>query len=444
MSILIINAMALELVAKDFSDGHSPSNGGPTKTSRALAIIHLAARDAYAKVTSAYPPKLAKLPNTPSGLPTTGDAGKAAVLGAGFRAASMLYPDFLPYINDVALFSTSGANPAALAYGALIADKWLDSREKDGSALPQIDTMYSQDVGHHRADPVSKMPTLGRKWGQVTPFVIADIAMDAPLEHYPKLTTKQYADAFDQVFVCGRDNIAQRSAEFQHKAAVGLFWGYDGANKLGTPPRLYNQVIVKTNEFQTLPHKDQVNVLAAINAAMADAGIAAWHWKYKYDLWRPVVAIREAEKDWGPTGNGDGNTHRKHKGDPFWLPLGAPKSNNPVPKPGADGDNFTPNFPAYPSGHATFGSACFETFAGLVKKATKDIKVKFTSDEFNGTTTDNEGIVRPRWEQTFSLKEAIEQNSVSRIYLGVHWIFDATGGETVGGAIATKTIAAFK
>ena len=173
MSILIINAMALELVAKDFSDGHSPSNGGPTKTSRALAIIHLAARDAYAKVTSAYPPKLAKLPNTPSGLPTTGDAGKAAVLGAGFRAASMLYPDFLPYINDVALFSTSGANPAALAYGALIADKWLDSREKDGSALPQIDTMYSQDVGHHRADPVSKMPTLGRKWGQVTPFVIA-------------------------------------------------------------------------------------------------------------------------------------------------------------------------------------------------------------------------------------------------------------------------------
>ena len=53
MSILIINSMALELVAKDFSDGHSPSNGGPTKTSRALAIIHLAARDAYAKVTSA-------------------------------------------------------------------------------------------------------------------------------------------------------------------------------------------------------------------------------------------------------------------------------------------------------------------------------------------------------------------------------------------------------
>ena len=47
MSILNINDLALQLVALDFSDGHTPTNGGPTKTSRALAIIHLAAHDAY-------------------------------------------------------------------------------------------------------------------------------------------------------------------------------------------------------------------------------------------------------------------------------------------------------------------------------------------------------------------------------------------------------------
>lgn len=157
------------------------------------------------------------------------------------------------------------------------------------------------------------------------------------------------------------------------------------------------------------------------------------------------VAIREAEAGFGPTGEGDGNAHRKQKGDPFWLPLGAPRSNPPpVLLAGAPGNNFTPNFPAYPSGHATFGSACFETFAGLVGKTIDDITATFVSDEFNNSTTDHEGVLRPRWEQTFSLKTAIEQNKISRIYLGVHWIFDASGGEEVGEAIAAKAVAAFK
>ena len=69
--------------------------------------------------------------------------------------------------------------------------------------------------------------------------------------------------------------------------------------------------------------------------------------------------------------------------------------------------------------------------------------MKFVSDEFNGKTTDNTGAVRPEWEATFTLREAIEQNKISRIYLGVHWIFDATGGETVGKAVSDKAVIAF-
>ena len=169
MSILIVNKLSLDLVAKDFSDGHSPNNGGPTKTSRALAIIHLAARDAYAMVTSAFAPRLAGLPSPPTGLPNDDAAGAAAVLGAGIRAATLLYPDFSSFINDQSMTATASANPTALFYGCEIAEKWVASRQNDGSALPQTDSMYSPEPGHYRPDPVSKNSALGRTWGQCPP-----------------------------------------------------------------------------------------------------------------------------------------------------------------------------------------------------------------------------------------------------------------------------------
>jgi hypothetical protein len=338
----------------------------------------------------------------------------------------------------------------ALTYGFEIAEKWVASRQNDGSGFPQLDSIYSDQPGHHRPDPISKGAAFGRTWGQVKPFILTNVETDSPLGPPPELKSQEYATAYDDVVVNGRDDIDQRNAKYRLHAAIGIFWGYDGANKLGTPPRLYNQVVVKCEAFKSLQHSAKINVLAAINAAMADAGIASWYWKYVYDFWRPVVAVREADKGFGPTGVGDGNTLRHHKGDPFWKPLGAPRSNPIAPlKAGADGDNLTPNFPAYPSGHATFGTACFETFAGLLGQnpgdvKPKDIEVTFTSDEFNGVTTDNSGAVRPVWVQTFKLDVAIEQNKESRIYLGVHWSFDATGGETVGKAIAAKAVTAFR
>ena len=85
---------------------------------------------------------------------------------------------------------------------------------------------------------------------------------------------------------------------------------------------------------------------------MADAGIAIWESKYFYQFWRPVTGIREADAGTGPTGAGDGNPATV--GDPTFTPLGAPASN-------LTGPNFTPPFPAYPSGHAGFGGALFQT-----------------------------------------------------------------------------------
>ena len=444
MSILPVNTLALALVARDFSDGHAATNAGPTKTSRALAIIHLAAHDAYAKVTGAFAPNLAGLPDVPAGLATSDANGTAAMTGAAVRAALQLYPDDAAFINTEAAKLVTGADPVALRYGESIGDAWINARKNDGSGTPQTDSLYALAPGRHRPDPLAPtQQTLGRTWGLVKPFVLANVVTDAPLGPPPALNSQQYADAFDDVLVNGRNDLPARSPVYRQHAEIGIFWAYDGSNKLGTPPRLYNQVVVSTPDFLAASPVLQIQILAAINVAMADAGIAAWYWKYEYDFWRPVVAIHEADPGWGPTHLGDGNLLRR-KGDPFWLPLGAPRS-NPYPAPmfGASGANFTPNFPAYPSGHATFGTACFLTAAALLKKKPEDIAVKCVSDEFNGVTTDNMGAVRPAYEADFTYQEAIEQNKVSRIYLGVHWQFDADGGEVVGKAVANKAIAAF-
>jgi ABC-type molybdate transport system substrate-binding protein len=79
---------------------------------------------------------------------------------------------------------------------------------------------------------------------------------------------------------------------------------------------------------------------------MADAGIASWNAKYEYDFWRPVTGIRDGANDGNPDTVGDVN----------WTPLGAPATNGT-----GDGVNFTPPFPSYTSGHATFGGAVSAT-----------------------------------------------------------------------------------
>jgi membrane-associated phospholipid phosphatase len=457
MNILGLNDLALELVARDYSprkpgEDFKPNNVGPTATARALALIHQVAFDAYAKVTGAFLPRLSSLPNKPSGLGSDDATGTVALLSAGIWAAEQLYPDFRDFITEVV---TSGGrkfngdilkievntNPVAIGYGQSIADAWFDARKNDNSELSQFDKLYSNAVGKHRPDPTNPgQSALGRTWGQVKPFVLANVKDDAFLMPPPPLNSPEYAAAYDEVVVMGRDDTPRGNSTLREKAIDGIFWGYDGSNRLGTPPRLYNQVVRAIPELKTASHVVQIKVLTAINVAMADAAIAAWFWKYEYDFWRPVVGIREADKGWGPTGAGDGNTIRAKAGNPFWLPLGAPQS-NPTKLPIG---NFTPNFPAYPSGHSTFGSACFETAAALLGKQPENIMITFVSDEFNGKTTDNTGAARPKLEEVFSLRKAIQDNEVSRVYLGVHWRFDATGGRTVGEAIANKVVAAFR
>jgi hypothetical protein len=195
---------------------------------------------------------------------------------------------------------------------------------------------------------------------------------------------------------------------------IGIYWAYDGTPSLCAPPRLYNQLVVHIADQMGTDGVEFARLLALVNVAMADAAMAIWESKYYYDFWRPITGIRESDPDTGPTGLGDDNPATA--GDPTWTPLGAPASN-------LSGPNFTPPFPSYPSGHAGFGGAVFQTLRRFY--GTDNIAFTFVSDEFNGITRGSDGTVRPLMPRSFStLSQAEDENGQSRIYLGIHWRFD--------------------
>jgi hypothetical protein len=240
------------------------------------------------------------------------------------------------------------------------------------------------------------------------------------------LNSPEYTAAFNEVKTLGGDGVVTPTARTAEQTEIGIFWGYDGTPGLGTPPRLYNQIAMEIAEKRSHNVVELARLLALVNVAMADAGIACWESKYAYEFWRPVTGIREADEGTGPTGLGDGNPATV--GDPTYSPLGAPASN-------LTGPNFTPPFPAYASGHATFGAALFQMLRHLYR--TDRIPFSFVSDEFNGVTQDNQGNVRPLVRHNFSsLSQAEEENGQSRIYLGIHWVFDKTEGIAQGRKVA--------
>jgi vanadium chloroperoxidase len=446
--ILSWNAVALEANRVSFSGGPN-EQPGPTLSSRALAIVHLAMYDAYASVAG-NPSAPVDLRPYLSGLPGwTGGNGvgprAAATAGAAFTTLVALYPSQRAFFELARNIELPGhATNAAYKHGEQVAMALLTNRAGDPNAS---DAGYkpSDAAGRHRVDPDNAgQPFHAPFYGSAARCFACTARWG--LNPPPALGSAAYQSAVKQVRAKGieRDRVGEFASDERRTATeelIGVYWGYDGAVGLGTPPRLYNQFVREIAMKQGNSAEQNARLFALVNAAMADAGILAWQQKYIHDFWRPVLGIREGDKSLGPTAPG-GDTLAP-EADPAWLPLGAPASNSAA-------KNFTPPFPAYPSGHATFGAAAFQTvrrFYGVTGNGPDTLVdgLPLVSEEYNGSTKDNRGAVRPRHARAFpnGLADAIRENGESRVYLGVHWEFDAftrtAGGDPdystgVGGA----------
>jgi hypothetical protein len=402
---------------------------GPGRSSRALAIVQIAVFDALNAISARYP--------SYSGIaPAPSDSSSdAAIAKAARDTLAALYPSQAATVNDAYVqdlrripdgrAKINGVETGRRAAAAILALRASDGVQP-GEPVVGVDFIPSELPGKWRPDPVSQARiALGASWGYVKPFVLPSKQGYRPGPP-PALTSSAYASAFNEVSQLGGDGGATPTRRTAQQTIAGIYWGYDGTPGLGTPPRLYNQIAVAVGKKQGASAGEFARLLALANVAMADTCMVLWDVKYTYQFWRPVTGVRESDEGTGPSGLGDGNPDTR--GDPNWTPLGAPASNLFAP-------NFTPPFPAYPSGHAGLGSALFETLRGVY--GTDRIGFTFVSDEFNGVTRDNLGTVRPRLPRGFAtLSQAEEENGQSRIYLGIHWAFDKTGGSFVGRRVA--------
>ena len=441
--ILLWNAVALEANKVSHTNGKNEQTG-PTLSSRALAIVHLAMYDAYAGVIN-DPDKLPRYIDTPPS-PGAGASADAAVAAAAHATLSKLFPSQSAYFDCIFAAAGNVSDPGH-AFGLKVAEEILKDRAGDPSS-GDAGYVASLDRGRHRPDPDNPQ-------GFHAPFYGAQskgfaIKVRHELDK-PPFDNAAYLKALREVRGTGiapelmgtlPDNVAGVKARTVDETLIGVYWGYDGAAELGTPPRLYNQIVLKVAAEQKNTTADNARLLAFVNVAMADAGILAWEEKYRYDLWRPVVGIREHDKSMGPSMTHQSTNDISDDCDPAWLPFGAPNSNK-IAK------NVTPPFPAYPSGHATFGAAAFHItrlFYG-VKPGNRQPdklfdKLEFVSDEHNGVSRDNKGAVRPKHARSFpdGLWQMIEENGFSRVCLGVHWIFDAYAVKANGKPDHTKNI----
>jgi membrane-associated phospholipid phosphatase len=362
--------------------GTQPATIHPT---RSFAIMHAAIYDAVNAIDGTHQPYLIRLGASHFA------SQEAAAAAAAHEVLVKLYPSFQATLDaqlQQALAQLPSRGKAdGISIGNTVADRILASRSNDGSNAQPIPYVFGNAPGDYQSTPPNfpNQPQFTH-WSRVTPFALESASQFRP-GGPPRLTGDRYSDAFDQVKLLG---IAGSTTATPDQALTGRFWN-------GAIQNYWNEIAQTASLAHGLTTAQNARLFALLNLSFADGVIAFYDAKYTYNFWRPVTAIRAAAAG----GNPD------TEADPNWLP---------------EVGNTTPD-PSYPGAHAVISAAGAEVLISFFHK---------DHFEFNVTSEVLPGAVR----SFTSFPAAAEEATLSRVFAGVHFLFDLTTGQRLGSDIA--------
>jgi hypothetical protein len=389
--------------------------GPPTALSRAAAMMHTAIYDTSISLgegtTAPYIAKVAKQANVSYDYDANVDI-------AAYTVLKTLFPQPEVSAKLAARYAEARATPPAgnplpggwsTSVGEGAAYQIIGARAADGSDT-KVDYQPSTTPGQWR--PTGSGNAATPQWGRVKPFAIPSTT---PFRPGPPaginnvkdlLASPQYAAQVNEVQQLGALNSTKRTAE---QTQIAFFWANDLKGTYKPPGQLLRHTRIVLKQFPNLSKGEESRLYALVSLAMADAAVVAWEAKYEtpIDLWRPESAIQHADDDDNPATTSDLT----------WQPLSQKR----------DGTTFSPPFPAYVSGHATFAGA----WAGVMRTFFGTDNVAF------GATTEDPQIADGVKRQFVSFSAAATENARSRVYLGVHYQWDADAGLAAGTSLGS-------
>ena len=317
---------------------------------------------------------------------------------AGVAQANALYAGALGAIPN------GPAKAAGVATGQAAAAAIIALRTGDGSDQNMFVADYVQGTapGEWRFTPDFPVAiAFAPQWGEVTPFVLKKSSQFRPPAPY-HLASRKYAADYNEIKRLG---VASGSDRTDDQTQIGLFWRESS-------PLAWNRLARAVSASRGFDLWENARLFGLLNLALADGYIASWETKYHYKFWRPITAIR--------LGDTDGNPDTA--ADPDWASL-----ENTYPMPDHD------------SGHAVEGGVAAE----ILKQVFGTDAVEFTACSTTLPAGQNCTDAAPVIRAYTSFSEAAGENTVSRIYIGIHFRNAVEAGERHGRQIAAFAVHQF-